>query len=1120
MSVGVIVLLVAMQSFLIPVMFSWLTLLLGYIFVHHSWIQVPPRTVEQHSCSQHPCELLVIGDEAFPVLVSANGQVLIAASCYGKGQMVVVSHEEILKDSRFSWFLRNAVEWLRPSPEALVGIHPHLDSLSQLLLRAGTKVQAGAELSPPLGVYCMDAYDSTQAKDLVGFVKAGGGLLIGGQAWHWASRHGKEKVLCEFPGNQVTSVAGVYFTGSEGETGTFSVSKEMLRIPLITQLLRNYREAWLMCSMLKCSTDDCLGRNFWLGLICSAMAHLAFFFHCVNSTAMGPLPEIVCCVDARSLRKILNTTDPRIEAQGTVLVTGHQPDVGDLRLLELRHFLFLSQVPESGDNSSGNFSQIRCAALPIHLERADGNLHHGIVEVGGDLWRMERQAGNRGQTELLEERVSELLDFLKAKSIGVVEAIAENVLRIEPPSVGGVTKFKIEDGSVPSHLLIHGALAFPIARNDSHQAFLAAAHYDRGHVVVLAHENFFQASAMKTFILNAIGWLDAGQGGQVGIAGDLQDFFTLLSQEKIPCKLTDLKENLSVYCYKAYSDEEVEIYEFVSRGGGLLVGGQKKEALKPPYSPWLKKLSQDSTVFLRIPAQTSLALCSVQEEMAELVLSQGVTDVSADSPVKGSSEEMVLINIIAAELCDNFPDKGHLDTKIQTFQKRFSISWWSDGEEFSKKLTWSFSYHKPLSTFFKLYSLTSVLKNDCPMQLDNRTSFGQNWAGLVWEPGIPMSSVTDDWPMWALQCFRECVESRSVIINGDIIPFPSFLSPHTFHIRLQNTPSLEWSYLSLSELQCFLVTNVPHQVQIGCHTDDLSYAAEVKRPPLVVKKLKVEKNTMQVSSLWGGLIYIIVPKESLYPAPWAELATENIILTVPAADVCHMDNPESLLSIWNKMMNAIARLAAIPATFPRPERMVADVQISHGWMHGGYPVMHHLESVTEMIDVQSLQANGLWGAIHELGHNQQQSEWEFPPRTAEAICNLWSVYVNETVLGIPRDKAHNALALKLRKRIQDYIENGAQLKDWEVFTALETYLQLQEAFGWEAFIEIFSEYQNMSQLPDSKMNVWAETSSWLVKKNWTPFFKAWGWPIKESLSQQLAVSFPSWSDDPLKQYVS
>ncbi|XP_074726374.1 TRPM8 channel-associated factor 2-like [Strix uralensis] len=235
------------------------------------------------------------------------------------------------------------------------------------------------------------------------------------------------------------------------------------------------------------------------------------------------------------------------------------------------------------------------------------------------------------------------------------------------------------------------------------------------------------------------------------------------------------------------------------------------------------------------------------------------------------------------------------------------------------------------------------------------------------------------------------------------------------------------------------------------------------------------------------------PSVSTQP-PRAELATGNIILTIPAADLCHMDNQESLLSIWNKMMNAIARLAAIRATFTRPQRMVADVQTSNGWMHAGYLVMHHLESMTEMIDVQSLQDNGLCGAIHDLGLRQHQSEREFPPHTTKTNHSRWSVYVNETVLGIPRDKGHNALSLGLRKkRIRDYIENRAQLKDWEVFTSLETYLQLQEAFGWKAFTEIFSEYQNMSELPDdndSKMNLLAETFSHLVKKNVTPFSKA------------------------------
>lgn len=53
------------------------------------------------------------------------------------------------------------------------------------------------------------------------------------------------------------------------------------------------------------------------------------------------------------------------------------------------------------------------------------------------------------------------------------------------------------------------------------------------------------------------------------------------------------------------------------------------------------------------------------------------------------------------------------------------------------------------------------------------------------------------------------------------------------------------------------------------------------------------------------------------------------------------------------------------------------------------------------------------------------------------------VYVHEEVLGIPRHQAHQALRPQCRKeRIKDYLKKGAQLKDWSVWTALETYLQV------------------------------------------------------------------------------
>lgn len=115
-----------------------------------------------------------------------------------------------------------------------------------------------------------------------------------------------------------------------------------------------------------------------------------------------------------------------------------------------------------------------------------------------------------------------------------------------------------------------------------------------------------------------------------------------------------------------------------------------------------------------------------------------------------------------------------------------------------------------------------------------------------------------------------------------------------------------------------------------------------------------------------------------------------------------------------------------------------------GWMHSGYPIMCHLESVEELINEAGMRSRGLWGPIHELGHNQQQAGWEFPPHTTEATCNLWSVYVHETVLGIPRAQAHPALSPPEReKRIKAYLQKGAPLCDWNVWTALETYLQVQ-----------------------------------------------------------------------------
>ncbi|XP_078502553.1 TRPM8 channel-associated factor 2-like [Lissotriton helveticus] len=351
------------------------------------------------------------------------------------------------------------------------------------------------------------------------------------------------------------------------------------------------------------------------------------------------------------------------------------------------------------------------------------------------------------------------------------------------------------------------------------------------------------------------------------------------------------------------------------------------------------------------------------------------------------------------------------------------------------------------------------------------------------------------------------------------------------------------------------------KVQIGCHTDnlsgkedDLSKRQQLFRPPTVTKVYQVKSEKMTISTLWGGLIYMLVPGrcqlgllsitvtgavrapfykhgettdsdwlESVrhYPAPWAEFATENIILTVPAECALAVEKPSSLMSLWDRMMAAVAELAAIPFPFWRPERIVADVQISGGWMHAGYPIMAHTDSSKELTNFDLI-SGGIWGPIHELGHNQQCWGWNISPNTTEATCNLWSVYVSEKVLGIQRSRAHGDLHPECReKHIKNYLEKGARLEDWTLWAALETYLQLQEAFGWAPFIQLFSDYQKMTDIKDEntyKMNLWAEKFSNQVKKNLAPFFKMWGWPIKDSVSAKLS-SLPEWEENPMKKFV-
>ncbi|XP_011912946.1 PREDICTED: TRPM8 channel-associated factor 2 isoform X6 [Cercocebus atys] len=705
-----------------------------------------------------PSELLLIGEAAFPVMVNDKGQVLIAASSYGQGRLVVVSHEGYLLHAGLAPFLLNAVSWLCPCPGAPMGVHPSLAPLVNILQDAGLEAQVKPEPGEPLGVYCINAYNDTMTATLIQFVKHGGGLLIGGQAWYWASQHGPEKVLSRFPGNKVTSVAGVYFTDTYGDRDRFKVSKKVPKIPL----------------------------------------------------------------------------------------------------------------------------HVRC---------------------GEDV--------RQDQQQLLE----------------------------------GISELDIRTGGVPSQLLVHGALAFPLGLDASLNCFLAAARYGRGRVVLAAHECLLCAPKMRSFLLNAVRWLARGQTGKVGVNTNLKDLCPLLLEHGLQCSLEPhLNSNLCVYCCKAYSDKEAkQLQEFVAEGGGLLIGGQ---------------------------------------------------------------------------------------------------AWW-----------WA-----------------SQNPGHCPLA------------------GFPGNVI--------LNCFGLSILPQT--LKAGCFPVPT-LEMRSYHFRK-----------ALSEFQAIL-NHENGNLEKSCLAKlRVDGAAFLQIPaegiPAYISLHRLLRKMLRGSGLPA------VSREN----PVASDSYEAAMLSL-ATGLAHSGTDCSQLA------QGLGTWTCSSSLYPSKHPITVEIDgINPGWMHSGYPIMCHLESVKEIINEMDMRSRGVWGPIHELGHNQQRHGWEFPPHTTEATCNLWSVYVHETVLGIPRAQAHEALSPPERgKRIKAHLGKGAPLCGWNVWTALETYLQLQEAFGWEPFTQLFAEYQTLSHLPKGntgRMNLWVKKFSEKVKKNLVPFFEAWGWPVQKEVADSLA-SLPEWQENPMQVYL-
>jgi hypothetical protein len=357
-------------------------------------------------------------------------------------------------------------------------------------------------------------------------------------------------------------------------------------------------------------------------------------------------------------------------------------------------------------------------------------------------------------------------------------------------------------------------------------------------------------------------------------------------------------------------------------------------------------------------------------------------------------------------------------------------------------------------------------------------------------------------------------------------------------------------YVPAGEVVSITVPRAGAVARVGCHTDDLHHLGSWKRAPLIASWHSLEQGVTRLASPFGGLLYIeqasgdvatmIVsaagaveaPRYVLgettpdawrairsAPAPWGELQTPGVIISLPSSLLRTIDDPRELGELWQSILDHAADLRGISRRRAWQERFVPDLQISAGYMHAGYPIMTHMDAADDMASPALLRA-GNWGLFHELGHNHQDPHWTFDG-TVEVTCNLWSLYLMERIAGKPVSTGHPAIDRRdeRERRAGVHIERGAPFDKWQSdpFLALEMYIQVREAFGWEPFTRAFRSYDALAEgerprTQQDRRDRWMVRLSEEVGRNLGPFFTRWGVPVTAEAKARVQ-HLPAWTPE-------
>ncbi|MBT5184455.1 MAG: hypothetical protein HOM47_04720 [Euryarchaeota archaeon] len=687
--------------------------------------------------------------------------------------------------------------------------------------------------------------------------------------------------------------------------------------------------------------------------------------------------------------------------------------------------------------------------------------------------------------------------------------------------------------SWPSMIVPHGEWSFPIGMDWAGRPLITASHAGQGRMVGFGHESLVSRSTGNESVMsmNAVNWVC--HGSSIGVVSSYNNFEDELVAAGYSVTTSIDITSLGNYdCilaqfWNSYGDIGNDAIEsFLISGGGVVMGGH---AWYWSYSNIDVANNYPGNHF----AKTSGMFVSSQNIGTGADLTIPLSDLHRPARALQAVEEHILTGPLL-----NTEGKEYAGGCIKTIAANIPLDWpgfWPDIRQLVNTTGWieiSPSYTFDLGAD-GIDDMFLSIQESLMLQLPP-TELGIHPSAKDFPGAVPTNASRI---------------TRTVSVDGNYSGLPSNFgysgarSDGRFSTGLYAGPG---ELVNITIPTSIVATGV--NILIGAHSDSLWNKDVISRHPQIVRAYQADNSTFQVANSFGGPIYVRVPAGSNlgdfnvtieggipsplyvhnqttmaewnntqrnYPGPWAELVSGAFILTVPSNEIRSLNNTDVLMDWWETALQMEHDLSGM-SDWPRIERAVFDVQISAGWMHSGYPFMAHLASVQNVVDFDHMSTSGDWGMFHELGHNHQWMPSTLPG-TTEATCNLYSVRLMEDLVGVDLGQGHSALQNSSRETRRDnYFNGGSQISQWSVWTALETYLQVKEEFGWEPITFALSEYYSMSNPPSgdsAEFNEWTIRISNATGYNLAPFHEAWGFPLAPETHAALD-HLPVWTTDP------